>query len=273
MSQDCIICFPSAQQAASICDECMLVHETPRREALFKSILNGFGVRASADFNLLKATCKNLMNLFSKIEFNFTPITTFNRRDHTISIDDTALTHMKDQKRFDNYVPIKSEPDGNCLYYSIKQLMPDMIATVTELRVRSMVEIVNNHISYEEQYPQLVHICDEVKEYCSQVKDKEHAQLWDIIGLCHVLKCRIYLMCAKDPPIHPLQNNTYTPIIDSQNITTDITLMWTNTISKNELERRKMEFIPDHFVSLLRRSNIQTDSGNVPTCFYDSANV
>jgi hypothetical protein len=267
MSQDCIICCPSAKQAASICDKCMNVDNTARRAQLFKSILNTFATKAETNFNLLEATCKNLVSSISKIEFNFTPLNTYDKSNPAGCTDYVAQDYMKCQKRFNNYLPIACEADGNCLYHSIKKLMPNMTATATELRVRAMIAIVNNHMAYTTQYPDLIDVCDEFPQYCRKVKDKEHAQIWDILGLCEVLKCRIQIMCAKDPHLHRLQNYIYSPINNLQNVTEDITLMWTNELSEKELLRHEKTFSTNHFVPLLRHSKNKAESSNIFTRF------
>jgi hypothetical protein len=267
MDHGCIICYPDTKETPLICDRCTNLQSATKRAELFKSILNTFGIKARTDFNLLEATCKNLVNSILKIKFDFTPTNTFSENNHTRFVDPVAQAYMKGQKRFDDFVPIMCESDGNCLYHSIKQLMPNMTATVTELRVRAMIEIVNNHMAYVKQYPDVVEVCDEFRQYCRQVNDKEHAQIWDIFGLCEVLKYRIQLMCAKDPPLHRLQNTTYSPINNLQNVTNDITLMWTNELSEKELLRCNKNFTTNHFVLLLRRGNIKPKPGNIFTCF------
>lgn len=267
MNCSCIICHSDIGQDSIICDICIHPQNPIERTELFTSILNTFRTTAQGDFNQLKILCKSLTNILSKINFDYTPIAEFDTKKHSNCIDTVAQSYMKNQERFDNFVPLSSEADGNCLYHSIKLLMPTMMASITELRVQAMITVVNNYETYNTIYPNLIEICDDLSEYCREVKDKQYAQIWDILGLCDALKCRIQLMCAKDPPLHQLQSTIFSPIHNVQDTANTIILLWTNTLNKQDLISLNMTFNVDHFVPLLQRAKVKEQPSNIYIIF------
>ena len=254
MNQKCIICNSDTGNTSIICDKCIHPQNTIKRTELFTTILSTFRNTAQMGFDLLKITCKHLADSLEKIHLDFTPTIVFDEKVHSKCIDAVAQSYMQNKVWFNNFVPLSSEPDRNCLYHSIKLLMPTMTASVIELRVRVMIEVVNNYEIYTARYSNLNEICDELPIYCRELKDKEYSQIWDILGLCDVLKCRIRLTYAKDPwfdlaHLHPLQN-MYSPIKNDPNIINTITLMWTNVLSEKDLLRGNKAFHTGHFVPL-----------------------
>lgn len=268
MNHECIVCCPGTAKITRLCDKCASPQNIQEREYLFNSILKIFQKTAEANnLQVLKTLCESLAISVSKIPLEFIPTSTFDKEKHSSYIDEIAKSYMQGQTRFNSFIPLTTEEDGNCLYHSINRLMPGMTASATELRLRAMIEVVNNYHTYNAIYPNLIEICDELLIYCQEVKDKQHSQVWDILGLCNVLKCRIQLICAKHPPSHKLQNTMFSPTHNGQDTTNIITLMWTNALSENDLVCLGRAFSVDHFVPLLNIHSMNNLSGKMPNIF------
>lgn len=263
MYTNCIICDPYSSQTSDICNRCISLHDSTNRDEFFKLFLNSFATKARIDFRLLEETCKNVDKFIFKREFDFTSITTFKENDQQQLVDPVAQDYIKSYRRFDDFVPITNQYDGNSLYHSIKQIIPNMTATLTELRARVMMAIMNTHRAYAERYPNIVKICDEFKQYCREVKDNQSSQIWDIFGLCEILNCRIHLILVRDPPIYRLYSGMYSPINNSQNATNTIAVMWIYTPSKTELQDRCTNLQINRFLPLLKRADIKASAGSM----------
>jgi hypothetical protein len=256
MSKDpaCILCHPKIEQSLHICDNCKQFIRDSERQRFFNKSLKTLQQKAErlsdtgGDLDSLRAICQFLIQFVSKMRFSFTPINNINRYHK----DKIAESYMEGQERFRNLVPIKSEDDGNCLFNSIIILGQLNENKVSELRVRSLLEVVTNYDTYVKHYSDIESVADNLLEYCRKAKMREHSQLWDVLGLCDTLKCKINLMYFKEPPEYPLQNATYVPITNPQDNTNEITILWTCSLSEEELKISNKQSYGDHFVPLIR---------------------
>jgi hypothetical protein len=86
-------------------------------------------------------------------------------------------------------VPIITHANGNCLYNSILALMPSLVVSPIELRVRTIMELVTNYDQYIFNYTDNVGpLKDRWKDIC---KDYTHSDLYEVAALCNVLRCDI----------------------------------------------------------------------------------
>jgi hypothetical protein len=86
-------------------------------------------------------------------------------------------------------VPLTTPADGNCLYHSVLSLMPSLIVSPVELRVRTIVELVTKYDNYSHNYSQTVGPLQERwKDIC---KDHSYSDLYELAALCNVLRCNI----------------------------------------------------------------------------------
>lgn len=262
MSNDpaCIFCEPNTDEPLHICDNCKTIKGPKKRKDFFDHSLETLQqkakrlkntVRDLKDLKDLKVICQFLIQFVSKIQFSFAP--TINFIDEYIK-DEIAEGYIKGQERFRSLVPIRSDDDGNCLFNSIIILGRLDQKSVSELRVRSLLEVISNYDTYVKHYSGLESVADNLLQYCSETHMGKDSQLWDVVGLCGTLKCRIKLMYFKEPPLHPLQNTTYRPCKNAQNVTNEITLLWTDVLSEEQRRASNEKITGIHFVPLVRYS-------------------
>lgn len=69
-------------------------------------------------------------------------------------IDNVAIEYLENCSGLDSglFVPIDSIGDYNCLYSSIRLLVPNCNLSTAELRVRTIVELTLNYEFYNEKY-------------------------------------------------------------------------------------------------------------------------
>lgn len=251
----CCLCDQPSNNNECICTQCLSMspHDlNSRRKVISKSLLESIGPIAKTSFDRLKILCDSATELMSKIQFNFDPERKFSTRTRH-KIDRVAEKYLRQSNDscLQSFIPLETNDDGNCLYHSIQQLMPRMKADINELRLRSMVMLVNNHKKYVQRYPKIGEVADKLLGYLCNIKDGEFSQLWDILALCDVLQCRIHSVWLKEPP-HPYMNQTYTPLTSVNNDTmSEIVIMWTCDISEEDLRKTNKKWYPNHFVPLL----------------------
>ncbi|CAF3586456.1 unnamed protein product [Rotaria sp. Silwood1] len=86
-------------------------------------------------------------------------------------------------------VSVEVIADGNCLYHSIVLLMNGPTVAASELRVRTIIELVTNETYYETMYSQFVGPIDiAIEAIC---KNYTFSELYETAPLCSVLRCNI----------------------------------------------------------------------------------
>lgn len=264
----CPLCQPHNHQSWNICEKCKLIQGIEKRKEFFSKILKTIQRRTQylRDNNRALNECNDLWtsmdNIIDNITLTFTP---FNEYTESHRIYQISQEYMKDQTRFHDLVPVKTEEDGNCLFHSIIILGRLNRISPSELRVRSLLQVINNYEQYMERYAYLDFegkVANNLLEYCSDMKPGEHSQIWDVIGLCDVLKCKIKMMCYRDPPFHQCQDTTYTPLVDLTNNTKEIIILWTTTSPKENKSSMDSKAYPNHFVPLLSKTSNKTVSTN-----------
>ncbi|CAF1424611.1 unnamed protein product [Rotaria sordida] len=158
-------------------------------------------------------------------------------------------------------VPIEVLADGNCLYKSIVLLMDNPAVTTSELRVRTIIELVTNENYYENMYSKYVGPVNiAIKAIC---KNYTFSELYEIAALCNILQCNIRSVYPKidfQQYMAPLDNvfTAVSPIIANCNIV----IMWSHALSeKDAREANNGAWSPNHFVPLIPPA-IHNDSNN-----------
>lgn len=157
-----------------------------------------------------------------------------------------------------NFVAVETLGDGNCLYNSVLKYINNEQISVCELRVRTIISMIENWELYESLYinflgPIYIHIKQTV--YL-----KNYSELYELIALCDVLKVNIQSVY---PKIHnPNQNNISQWITHNQvyfnrhNQQNMIYILWTH-IQEEKLARNNniyKTWSPNHFVPLFPRN-------------------
>lgn len=128
------------------------------------------------------------------------------------------------------------------------------------------MELLTNETYYSNMYSHIAGLVGEAVRVMS--KDCAFSELYDILGLCSVLKCNIRSIYPKIDfrSNVALVNNVFTPapnIISNH----EIKIMWSHM--KNEQDAREINhgaWSPNHFVPLLSPAMYhQSDDSNRPT--------
>ncbi|CAF4772424.1 unnamed protein product [Rotaria sp. Silwood2] len=122
------------------------------------------------------------------MQLQFCPTQVFDETKHVVDV--VAKKYLEKATGDVNHlVPIEVIADGNFLYNSIVLLMNNPAVTTSELRVRTIIELVINESYYETMYSQYVgsvHIAS--KAAC---KNYTFSELYEIAALCNVIRCNI----------------------------------------------------------------------------------
>ncbi|CAF1498257.1 unnamed protein product [Adineta steineri] len=148
-------------------------------------------------------------------------------------------------------IPVDVDADGNGLYHSIILLMNDAILTASELRVRTIIELVINEAFYSDMHTHRAGRIDiAIKAIC---KNRTYSGLYEICALCSILKCNIRSVY---PEIDfeagmAVMNSIYTPIPPIV-ANYEVAVLWSNV--RKEMHVRVVTnnaWRPNHFVPLL----------------------
>ncbi|CAF4943011.1 unnamed protein product [Rotaria socialis] len=136
--------------------------------------------------------------------------------------------------------------------------MNNPMVTTSELRVRTIIELMTNEVYYSNRYSQFVGPLDiAIQGIC---KNHMLSELYEICALCSVLGCNIRRIYPnidfRDDMV--FLNNIFTPIPP---ITTncEVTILWSH--AKHEKDARDANhgtWSPNHFVPLMSTSNVMT---------------
>ncbi|CAF4236847.1 unnamed protein product [Rotaria magnacalcarata] len=224
---------------------------------MFETLLTLLGKASMTSnyYDQIRTICQQIETLEWLLTLiQFTPITHFDPKVHRI--DQKANLYLQ-QASLDvqNMIAIEFTADGNCLYNSIICLSGNTASTPSELRVRTLIELVKNEIFY---YDRFAHIVGPVNEAIKNIaRNFSFSELYEIAALINVLKCNIQSVY---PTIDyrsdlNIMNNTFEHAQCSIASKT-ICLFWTHTESKIEARRSNAgNSSPNHFVPLLLPSD------------------
>ncbi|CAF1089809.1 unnamed protein product [Rotaria sordida] len=184
------------------------------------------------------------------IPFQFHPIQVFDETKHVVDV--IAKEYLQKATGDTHHlVPVDVFGDGNCLYHSIVVFMNNPLVTVSELRVRTIMELITNENYYQTMYSQYLGPTDiAIKAIC---KNYTFSELYEIAALCNVLQCNIRSVYPKIDFHHHMAiwDNLFTPIPPvSSNC--NMVILWSNAL--NEKDAREMHngtWRPNHFVPLM----------------------
>ncbi|CAF1644760.1 unnamed protein product, partial [Rotaria sordida] len=145
------------------------------------------------------------------IPFQFHPIQVFDETKHVVDV--IAKEYLQKATGDTHHlVPVDVFGDGNCLYHSIVVFMNNPLVTVSELRVRTIMELITNENDYQTMYSQYLGPTDiAIKAIC---KNYTFSELYEIAALCNVLQCNIRSVYPKIDFHHHMAiwDNLFTPI-------------------------------------------------------------
>ncbi|CAF1566853.1 unnamed protein product, partial [Adineta steineri] len=189
------------------------------------------------------------------MELMMTPLeyrayTVFDERIHEMDI--VAKQYLESASAdVHHLIPVDVPTDGNCLYHSVLISMNNSTVTTSELRVRTIVELITNETFYSNMYAHVVGPIDiAIKGVC---KNFTYSELYEICALCTVLGCNIRSVYPKID-FHPdmaVMNNIFTPA-PSVTANYEITILWSH--AWDEMHARAVNnnvWSPNHFVPLM----------------------
>ncbi|CAF4642776.1 unnamed protein product, partial [Rotaria socialis] len=251
MNNRCLFC---TQRSAAVC--CLRCRTTDI-STMFETLLTLLGKASMTSnyYDQIRTICQQIETLeWLLTPIQFTPITHFDPKVHRV--DQKANLYLQ-QASLDvqNMIAIEVAADGNCLYNSIICLSGNTASTPSELRVRSLIELVKNENFYHNRF---AHIVGPVNEAIKNIaRNFSFSELYEIAALSNVLKCNIQSVY---PTIDyrsdlNIMNNTFEHAQYSI-VSKAICLFWTHTESEIEARRSNAgNWSPNHFVPLLLPSD------------------
>ncbi|CAF3302317.1 unnamed protein product [Rotaria sp. Silwood2] len=200
------------------------------------------------EINSVVQQIKQMESIMMPLQFH--PIQVFDETKHTA---DTVAKEYLQKATEDTHhlVPVNVLGDGNCLYQSIVVLMNNPLVTASELRVRTIMELITNENYYQNTYSQYVGPTDiAVKAIC---KNYMFSELYEIAALCNVLQCNIRSVYPKIDFHHymAIWDNLFTPI-PPVNSNCNIAILWSNVLNEKDVrETHNGMWRPNHFVPLM----------------------
>ncbi|CAF1484183.1 unnamed protein product [Adineta steineri] len=187
-------------------------------------------------------------SMMSPLEFR--PYGVFDDRIHVVDL--IAKEYLeKASADVQHLIPVDVDADGNCLYHSVILLMNDPTLTASELRVRTIIELVINEAFYSNMYTHRAGLIDiAIKAIC---KNRTYSRLYEICALCSVLKCNIRSVY---PEIDfradmAVMNSIYTPIPPII-VNYEVAILWSNVWKEMHVRAVNNNlWSPNHFVPLL----------------------
>ncbi|CAF4921521.1 unnamed protein product [Rotaria socialis] len=182
-------------------------------------------------------------------------------------IDVVAKEYLeKATDNVDHLIPVEVSGDGNCLHGSILLLMNNPMVMTSELRVRTIIELMTNEVYYSNRYSQFVGPLDiTIQGTC---KNHMFSELYEIGALCSILGCNIQSIYPnidfRDDMV--FLNNIFTSI-PSITSNCEITILWSH--AKNEKHAREANhgtWSSNHFVPLMSTAmSFEFDDSNQST--------
>ncbi|CAF4426003.1 unnamed protein product, partial [Rotaria sp. Silwood2] len=213
-------------------------------------------------YDEIVSTVKRIQNIEPlMIPIQFNPNQVFDERKYLV--DAVAKTYLRKATDDVQYlIPVEVVGDGNCLYNSILLLMNNSMITTSELRVRTVIELVANGAYYTRMYSQFIGPLDiAIKAVC---KNYTYSELYEIAALCNVLRCNIRSIYPRIDFREDMEilNNIFrptSPIIAN----CSITIFWSHVLNEIDVRtQNNMGWNPNHFVPLMS-----------PPAFDDSDNI
>ncbi|CAF4952261.1 unnamed protein product, partial [Rotaria magnacalcarata] len=246
MNNRCLFC---TQRSAAVC--CLRCRTTDI-STMFETLLTLLGKASmiSNYYDQIRTICQQIETLeWFLTPIQFTSISHFDPKVHKVE-QEAKLYLQQTSLDVQNMIPIEVAADGNCLYNSIIRLSGNTASTPSELRVRTLIELVKNEMFYHNR---CAHIVGPVNEAIKNIaRNFSFSELYEIAALSNVLNCNIQSVY---PTIDyrsdlNIMNNTFEHAQCSIASKT-ICLFWTHTESEIEARRSNAgNWSPNHFVPL-----------------------
>ncbi|CAF4649300.1 unnamed protein product [Rotaria socialis] len=213
-------------------------------------------------YDEIASTVKRIQNIEAlMIPIQFNPDQVFDERKYLV--DAVAKTYLrKATDDVQHLIPVEVVADGNCLYNSILLLMNNSMITTSELRVRTVIELVVNGAYYTRMYSQFIGLLDiAIKAIC---KNYTYSELYEIAALCNILRCNIRSIYPRIDFREDMEilNNSFrptSPIIAN----CSITIFWSHALNEIDVRaQNNMTWSPNHFVPLISPP-VYDDSDNI----------
>ncbi|CAF1667127.1 unnamed protein product, partial [Adineta ricciae] len=200
------------------------------------------------EINSLAQRIKQMDSIMRPLQFY--PTYVFDETKHVV---DVVAKEYLDKATVDihHLVPVDVPGDGNCLYNSIVLLMNNPLVTASELRVRTVIELITNENYYDALCAQYAGNTDIIIQAACQ--KGMYSEIHEVAALCNVLQCNIrsvypridfeYYKAIWDSVFAPIP-----PVIGN----CTIVILWSSTLYKKDVrETYGGTWRPSHFVPLL----------------------
>ncbi|CAF3838431.1 unnamed protein product, partial [Adineta steineri] len=191
---------------------------------------------------------RRMESIMSPLEFR--PYGVFHDRIHVVDL--IAKEYLeKASADVQHLIPVDVDADGNGLYHSVILLMNDSTLTASELRVRTIIELVINEAFYSNMYTHRAGLIDiAIKAIC---KNRTYSGLYEICALCSILKCNIRSVYPEIDFTAGMaaMNSIFTPIPPIV-ANYEVAVLWSNV--RKEMHVRAVNnnlWSSNHFVPLL----------------------
>ncbi|CAF1131041.1 unnamed protein product [Adineta ricciae] len=191
---------------------------------------------------------RRIESIMTPLEFR--PYGVFDDRIHVVDL--VAKQYLeKAATDVQHLIPVDVDGDGNCLYHSILLLMNNSTLTTSELRVRTIIELVTNQDFYGNAYTYVVQPIDiAIKAIC---RNRTYSELYEICALCSILKCNIRSVYPEidfrdDMAVMNSIFQPIPPIVANY----QVAILWCNLWKEMDVRAvNNSTWSPNHFVSLL----------------------
>lgn len=266
MEEICIFCNEMLYEDYCVNVTCM--HFTKKQK--FLCLLKKLAVCMSECSNIIENELMNLCLDISMLDImeplDLVPLNEFNSIYHKIDIIAKEYLNMCVEINSDIFVPIDSIGDHNCLYSSIRLLVPSAEISTEELRVRTFVELVLNFDYYNEKYLySLGYLYGSLKDITIMNRFSDG---YEVAGLSTGMNWEIKLNCPSlgYTGFANVMSNIFQPRYQRNISVFKIQLLWSHVLSiENAVtvsETGISLWTPNHFVPLLAIDKAIINSSN-----------
>lgn len=184
-----------------VCSSCDMM----TRSSVFEKMLYRLAAVGMRSFSHLIQESRVLRHFLEKWPLFYEPAVKYESFSRPIDqIAEYFLENYCDSS-FRKMKPIQVLADGDCLYnsfISIRDTVDPLVivhCTPCELRVRNIIELVENHEQYKKVYRDIVPSLDNLETYVSKemVYRASYAAVWDLLSIATVLNIQICLVYPK----------------------------------------------------------------------------
>lgn len=257
--KECIYCNQPIFEESCVVLACISLNKIEKFEILLQKL--SVVLEYSNLTQPLLELCKEISNLKDIMTpLNLVPLNEFNEELHKIDV--VAQEYLQKCSGIDEiFVPVDSLGDFNCLYSSVRLLVPHESLSTVELRVRTLVELVLHYNFYNEKY--LLRL----GELSGSLKDvsimNRFSDGYEVAALSSILNWEIKLYCPElgyTGGIHKMDIVSPRCCNVANGPVSIIQLLWSHvlpilkatTVNRNGI----ILWTPNHFVPLLQKIDV-----------------